>query len=503
MRVLNEVGREMVISEPEYNNLVSMGLKFTVLEEEVQEKVEEKEHKRIGVFLQRHCTKEPFCASDRIRGEWVMKFSNNMEEYEDGVDYEAVIFHYASDKIKKTKGVKILDICDEVWKGRREDFLNNIATVDAIVVPTEGLKNSLSEITSKRIHVIPDGHDFDHYSGKVENKHDKKANTVVWFGYSKNFHPVEPLLDIIKSLKLKLKVISDLPVEAGEFKKWNVETYIKEISKCDFAILPKNGDYKSDNKTITALLSGIPVAKTEEDIKRLVKPSERKKDMKKVAAVLPSYHASIRTNEYEKLIESIKRTRPVIYTAVHGNYEKKRDDIVVFSDKIDDKFKQSVMNAKVYKVLPHRFLDCEYSVWVDGNIFPVVSSGEIKELLGNSDIAVFRHPQRNCVYQESFPARERVAEEYRGLIREQMDKYESEGFPAGFGLWECGMIIRKHNEATREFNERWWAEITRFSQRDQLSFPYVMWKMQGKIKLKTLDGNVRNHKYFRYENHGN
>lgn len=508
MKVRNELGRVMEMSCEDFKRSALNGLKFTVVDEDIviveeKEKIDDVEHKKIGVMLQRHRTGERHCASDRIRGEWVMKYSENMEEYVEGVDYEAIIFHYPSEKISSFKGVKILDICDDIWKRCEKDFLERISRVDAITVPTEGLKKELSLITEKNIFVIPDGHDFEHYVSREKNKHDRKAKNVIWFGYAKNFHPVKPLLDEINKLGLKLKVIAECPVDEGDFSKWNIDTYIKEISKCDFAVLPKNGNYKSNNKTITALLSGIPVAKNKSDIKRLVSPTARRKELKKHEGTLKEYDSSLRAKEYEKLIEEVKARKPVIYTAINGNYEKDRNDIVVFRDRISDKFKQPVMNAKVYKVLSHKFVDSEIIVWIDGNVYPLENSESISKLLEDNDIALFKHPHRNCIYQESYPAKQRVSEEYKELIDEQMKTYENEGMPAGFGLWECGVLIRRNNEVTQELNERWWAEICRYSQRDQLSFPYVVWKMGKRLKLKTLEGNVRNHKLFRYVNHSN
>lgn len=497
MKVRNENGRIMDISEEDFRLASANGLKFVVVEHfDVPYS-----GAKIGVLLQRYFTREKNCASDRIRGDWVIKHSQIMEVYREGVNYEAVIYHCPSNKPYDYNGIKILDICDEVWKDDVRKFIENIRRIDAITVPTEALKAELGKITDKKIIVIPDGHDFGYYSTKTNNEHKQKAKTVVWFGYSANFEPMRELVGEIERHGLKLKVISDYPVGFGEFVKWDVDTCIEEISRCDFAILPKHREYKSDNKDLTAILSGIPVAKTKTDIVRLIDPKERQKEMKKFSHIVHNYDVSLRAKEYEALIEDLKSKNPTVYTAINGGYEKPRGDIRVFYDSEKDKFIQPVMNAKIYKVLPHRFLKCDRSVWIDGNIHPLENDETIASMLGDADIALFRHPQRNCVYQEANPAKERVPDKYKELIFQQIEDYKNEGFPEGFGLWECLMIIRRHNEATRELNERWWAEICRYSQRDQLSFPYVLWKMGDKIKVKTLEGNIRSHTFFRYDGH--
>jgi hypothetical protein len=57
----------------------------------------------------------------------------------------------------------------------------------------------------------------------------------------------------------------------------------------------------------------------------------------------------------------------VVYTAIEGGKDTPRNDIAVFSGYA--KFTSPVMNAKFYKVLPHKFLDYDICIWVDGNIF--------------------------------------------------------------------------------------------------------------------------------------
>jgi len=47
-------------------------------------------------------------------------------------------------------------------------------------------------------------------------------------------------------------------------------------------------------------------------------------------------------------------------------------------------------------------------------------------------------------------------------------------FPSHAGLWETGVLLRKHND--RELvllNELWWDIVKLYSKRDQLSFPVV------------------------------
>lgn len=462
----------------------------------------------IGVYLQRFETQEPFCASDRIRGEWIVKNCNQMELFDPSKNYEIVIFHIPTRAIAKYGRIKILDLCDKVWERNIPEFQELIEPIDAIIVPTQQLKDELLKVTDKPVHVISDGHDFTEYSTRLQNPHANYAKEVVWFGYAENARPLEPFVNYIKSLGLKLKVIcqhqNTSPLQhADVFVKWNVKTYVQEISKADFAILPPNQDYKSDNKDITALLCGIPVAKTKDDISRFMEPHERQLEMNSRRKELVKYNVRERSEDYLKIIHSIKKVDLVqVYSSICGNFDKPRQDIPVFTDNAADRFKMPVMNAKIYKILAHTYFSSQFTIYVDGNIFlNVPASKLISELLGNADMALFKHPYRNCIYQEHEPAKQRVLPHLKALMDEQVLRYRQEGMPENFGLGECGMLIRRNNAITAEFNDRWWAEICRYTNRDQMSFPYVLWKMEGRIKVNFIPGNVRRHPYFKYVNH--
>lgn len=482
---------------------------------------------KIGIYLQRNETKEAFCASDRIRGEWIINNSENrMEFFDPQKIYDVVIFHVACKAIANHGRIKILDICDRVWERNLDQFKEYIKPIDAVIVPTEELKKEAAVIIpDKPIHVIPDGHDFNHYKHSIINVHNRKAQEVVWFGYAENAACLEPFINYIKSSGLKLKVIcqnqNTSPLQhADVFVKWDVNTYVKEIAKADFALLPPNQSYKSNNKEISAIMCGIPVAKTKEDIARFMIPEERQLEMNKKWRELSQYSALSRVKDYMDVINSIKKPEPqkndpvpiepapiglydyIAYSAICGNFDKPRNDITTFTDKESDIFKQPVMNAKIYKILPHKYFSSKISLFVDGNISLLASVDEIvQELLKDADMALFKHPWRQCLYQEHEHAIQRISAPFKPIMDKQVNMYKMEGMPANFGLGECGMLIRRNNDVVNEFNERWWAEICRYTSRDQMSFPYVLWKMKDRIKINFIDGNVRDHKFFKYITH--
>jgi hypothetical protein len=175
----------------------------------------------------------------------------------------------------------------------------------------------------------------------------------------------------------------------------------------------------------------------------------------------------------------------MIFTAVTSNRDAFRDDIKCFTGD------GGKMEAKKYKILAHRYIDGT-SVWLDGNIELLIPEEEfIKEFLGDADIGLFKHPYRDCIYEEAVADTGRIDE-----LKEQVDYYRSQGFPEKAGLYECGVLVRRNTEVVNKFNEEWWDEIQRWSARDQISFPYVLSKYP--LKVKANEGNVRKHKWFKF-----
>ncbi len=162
-----------------------------------------------------------------------------------------------------------------------------------------------------------------------------------------------------------------------------------------------------------------------------------------------------------------------------------------------DKFKSPRRNSRVPKLLIHKFANTEYSIWIDGNIKLLISPEElIKRYLKNHDIAVFRHPVRNCIYKEAIECAKRGLDNVETII-EQAKSYEIEGYPKEKGLGECMMILRRHTPQIESFNNAWWTEYTRFSVRDQISFMYALSK--AKIECHFIDEQFRmeNDRYLR------
>lgn len=132
-------------------------------------------------------------------------------------------------------------------------------------------------------------------------------------------------------------------------------------------------------------------------------------------------------------------------------------------------------NAKVYKVLPHMFVPgYDYYIWIDSTHAVKQDPIEIIETyLKDSDIALFDHPERNCVYEEAELIKQ-VNFDYPHLVDEQMEFYISEKYPRKSGLYELPCRIQRNTPQIQALMLTWWELICKYSSRDQLSLPYAL-----------------------------
>lgn len=135
-------------------------------------------------------------------------------------------------------------------------------------------------------------------------------------------------------------------------------------------------------------------------------------------------------------------------------------------------------NAKIYKVMPQLFLPgYDFYFWVDVSHDVVANPFKVCEeyLSGDNDIALFKHNQRNCIYDEAKLLKELNYDHHDNIDR-QISHYTSRGYPTQNGLYELPVSIRKNTHRVNLLNIKWWEHICRFSSRDQLSMPFCLWE---------------------------
>jgi hypothetical protein len=164
-----------------------------------------------------------------------------------------------------------------------------------------------------------------------------------------------------------------------------------------------------------------------------------------------------------------------------------------------EEFNSSVLNAKQFKLLPHKFLaEYDTTIWVDGSI-KTKNIVEFIELYNKNEMVVFDHnhttfDKRDCIYDEAKVVMSQGLDK-KSTINKQIGEYKSEGFPKNNGLICGGVLLRKNTDLINKIMDEWWSEIIKGSFRDQLSFNYVAWK--NDFKPHYIKDDIRSNKYFK------
>lgn len=139
---------------------------------------------------------------------------------------------------------------------------------------------------------------------------------------------------------------------------------------------------------------------------------------------------------------------------------------------------------RYYKFNPHVLFaqDYDYAVYIDGSVQIVSDVTGLFRIAHESPtgIAIHKHYARNCAYKEA----EWCQIHNKGNVEKievQVQRYKDEGFPANFGLCECPVIVVDlKSENAKKIMDAWWHEfavVSELSGRDQISLPYIIWKL--------------------------
>jgi hypothetical protein len=134
--------------------------------------------------------------------------------------------------------------------------------------------------------------------------------------------------------------------------------------------------------------------------------------------------------------------------------------------------------AKHPKARPDLYTDCEASLWMDGSAH--VLDGRFVELvrhrLEEHELVLWDHPEdRDCFLQEAQVCH--ALQKWPDLpLLAQAEHYLDSGMPEHFGLWAAGCIARRHTSDMQRLGDDWVSEIERWTSRDQISLPYLLWR---------------------------
>jgi len=219
---------------------------------------------------------------------------------------------------------------------------------------------------------------------------------------------------------------------------------------------------------------------------------------------LQKYNAkSKRSPQLYKSSCEVQKT--AVYTALFGKYDQIYEPVVkdencdyfIFTDqdinrtsawkkltlsgqeKSDTEHLTSTEKNRYFKMIGYqRFHDYRYSIYLDANLEIYSELAPLSAYAHNPfGLALYGHPTRDCIYNEA-KACIILGKAAKKNVKIQMKKYQSLGMPMHFGLCECGVIVRENQNAEcMKLMDNWWSEFQKSSvKRDQLIFPYILWK---------------------------
>lgn len=202
---------------------------------------------------------------------------------------------------------------------------------------------------------------------------------------------------------------------------------------------------------------------------------------------------------YYNFGEPIENAKIAVYGCITGGYDVVKQPIYVgddttyhiFTDSLNGNtgiWKEHLIDCgeyisdanRYYKFHPFDvFQGYDFAIYTDGNVKVLSDVSTICSIAEKSKtgIAMHRHHERECAYQEALACKYYKRGNFE-KIQEQLQRFRDEGFPENFGLCEATVIVYDlKNPNARKITEQWWKEYLKSNtKRDQIPFPYILWK---------------------------
>lgn len=500
-------------------------------------------------------------ASTRIRVTWPAKYDKDIiisSDYDTLIKCDVVVFQTRieirdialAERLNANNVAVIFDFTDPHWlkdydmQAIHPVFKDVTRLAKLVTLSTEELERTFKEaFPGVETAVVPDRIDLSVYD-KFKEHEEHSDLKILWHGSYGNIPAIDLARDDLERLgeefdltlvcvydrvkEFKVRPFKNIKLESRE---WSTQEVIDSLLKSDVSINPKYNNhwksYKSNNKTVTAWALGIPCVESSfyDGLRpflssvalRMREGAVRRLEVidNHDVAETPRQWKSI-TAKFDKGKKEKKHI--AVYTSICGGRDGLREDIVKYdsadyfaftdgprnSDVWEYKdyvptFLDACRQAKIFKVLPWQFLDYEYSIWIDGTI-ALTSDPKvlIDKYLNVCDIAIFKHRERDDIFEE-YPVDISAHKEDMRLKNRIISKY-NDVVPKHSGMWEPGIILRRHTEPVKRLCETWWAEISAFTTSDLLPLVYA-WRTHD-VKIMPIPGTVYNNDFSNYVIHG-
>lgn len=196
--------------------------------------------------------------------------------------------------------------------------------------------------------------------------------------------------------------------------------------------------------------------------------------------------------------------RKLVYTCVTNDYDILEDPKVVSKDYdyvcfTDNPQKVSIWNqvpllktlstprltSRYHKIAGSNLLQSRQYLWQDAKITLNCNPDILFNMTNLKPLCLIKHPARNCIYTEG-SCTVKMGKSDPVVTENQLSYYRNNGYPENNGLYETAILIRENTEEIRQFNDLWWHEVETYTQRDQISLPYVLDKAQIPFSIMNL-----------------
>ena len=160
-------------------------------------------------------------------------------------------------------------------------------------------------------------------------------------------------------------------------------------------------------------------------------------------------------------------------------------------------YSSPILSNRYYKILtPAELKEYEYTIYVDGSVLITADSliELVYDILEEPKFALFRHPIRNCVYEEAKAIIDRDKLEPIEVLK-HVRFLKGKKYPKNNGLHVCTVLIRKNDD--QDVNvacHLWWQLFMNGAKRDKPHFDYVV--SRSKVDVCEIPGalpfNVEN-----------
>lgn len=260
--------------------------------------------------------------------------------------------------------------------------------------------------------------------------------------------------------------------------------------------------YHSKNVRLSRNFSRIKNIQLKDGI-RLIK----KKFLAKIGDIKIKKNTIARNNKpsYYNFGEPLDNIKVSVYECITNGYDTAKDPLYLGNDtdyylytdlpiNANDIWKNKEIECKGYEKEANRYYkfhpdvfdnNYDYAIYIDGNVKIVSDVTTICSIAHNSKIgiAMHKHHARDCIYEEG-KACKFYKRGNQKKIEEQLQMMKKDGFPERFGLFEATIIVYDlNNPNAKKIAHQWWdMYIKSEAKRDQIFFPYILWKNGFKIE---------------------